>query len=118
MDELADQYAAISLEEEESGGLSYAEEEVLDGGIDTRWCLVGNFLSDRSINFEKMQHSLATLWKPGNGVYVKCLEPNLFLFQFYHEVDIARVKVLHGLMIECSLCLSVLRKVIILGWCR
>ncbi|WOG81854.1 hypothetical protein DCAR_0101008 [Daucus carota subsp. sativus] len=91
MDELADQYAAISLEEEESGGLSYEAEEALDGGIDTRWCLVGRFLSDRSIDFEKMQHSMATLWKPGKGVYIKRLEPNLFLFQFNHEVDINRV---------------------------
>lgn len=91
MDDLVDQYAAISLEEEEAGGLSYEAEEVVHGGIDARWCLVGRFLSDRSIDFEKMQHALATLWKPEKGVYIKSLEPNLFLFQFYHEVDINRV---------------------------
>lgn len=91
MDELVDQYAAISLEEEESGGISYPEDETFDGGIDTKWCLVGRFLSDRVIDFEKMQHSLASLWKPGKGVYIRSLEPNLFLFQFYHEVDISRV---------------------------
>ncbi|XP_074378358.1 uncharacterized protein LOC141719893 [Apium graveolens] len=34
---------------------------------------------------------MATLWKPGKGVYIKSLEPNRFLFQFYHEVDISRV---------------------------
>lgn len=54
MDKLADQYAAISLEEEESGGIAYAVEEVLDGGIDKMWCLVGRFLSDISITFEKL----------------------------------------------------------------
>lgn len=61
MDELIDQYAAISLEEEECGGISYAEDEVFDGGIDTKWCLVGRFLSDRAIDFEKMQFSSVSM---------------------------------------------------------
>lgn len=90
MEELTDQYAAIRLEEEE-GGISYGAEEIIDGAIDTKWCLVGRFLSDRAIDFEKMQHAMATLWKPGRGVYIKSLEQNLFIFQFYHEVDINRV---------------------------
>lgn len=35
--------------------------------------------------------TLAALWKPGNGVYIKDLETNLFLFQFFREVDVKRV---------------------------
>uniref|UniRef100_A0A803P703 Uncharacterized protein n=1 Tax=Cannabis sativa TaxID=3483 RepID=A0A803P703_CANSA len=31
------------------------------------------------------------LWKPGKGMYVKILEQNWFLFQFYPEIDIQRV---------------------------
>lgn len=38
---------------------------------------------------------MASLWRPGRGLYVKELEPNRYIFQFYHEVDIKRV-------IECS----------------
>ncbi|XP_060972000.1 uncharacterized protein LOC115703869 [Cannabis sativa] len=38
-----------------------------------------------------MQNKIATLWQPGRGLYVKELDSNLFLFQFYHEVDIERV---------------------------
>lgn len=91
MEKLADQYSAISFEEEESCGISYEAEGSIEGGIDARWCLVGRFLSERVIDFEKMQHSMAALWKPGRGVYIKSLEPNLFLFQFYHDVDINRV---------------------------
>ncbi|KAF4363665.1 hypothetical protein F8388_026273 [Cannabis sativa] len=37
------------------------------------------------------QHIMADLWKPVRGMYVKELSPNLFLFQFYHEMDIHRV---------------------------
>lgn len=38
-----------------------------------------------------MQHKMASLWRPGKGMYVKQLEANRFLFQFYHEIDIKRV---------------------------
>ncbi|XP_030500236.1 uncharacterized protein LOC115715711 [Cannabis sativa] len=38
-----------------------------------------------------MKHTLASLWQPGRGVFIKELEPNLYIFQFYHEVDIQRV---------------------------
>uniref|UniRef100_A0A803QF05 Zinc knuckle CX2CX4HX4C domain-containing protein n=1 Tax=Cannabis sativa TaxID=3483 RepID=A0A803QF05_CANSA len=38
-----------------------------------------------------MQNKMAQLWQPGRGMYVKELENNLYLFQFYHEVDIERV---------------------------
>lgn len=38
-----------------------------------------------------MQHTLASLWRPGKGVYIKELDVNLYVFQFYHELDIKRV---------------------------
>lgn len=31
------------------------------------------------------------LWKLGKGVYIKEVDANLFLFQFYREIDIKRV---------------------------
>lgn len=34
---------------------------------------------------------MASLWRPGKGMYVKEIEPNRYLFQFYHEIDIKRV---------------------------
>ncbi|XP_060963951.1 uncharacterized protein LOC133033270 [Cannabis sativa] len=40
---------------------------------------------------EEEENMMAFLWQPGMGMYVKELNPNLFLFQFYHEVDIQRV---------------------------
>lgn len=52
---------------------------------------MARFLSDGRVDFPAMQQTLAALWKPGMGVYIKELETNLFLFQFYHEVDVSRV---------------------------
>lgn len=89
---MEENFANIRLEEEEQGGLLYdgVTEDSLSE-IDVRWCLVGKFLTDFPIDFQAMQHKMASLWKPGRGVYVKALEPNRFVFQFYHKVDIRRV---------------------------
>lgn len=38
-----------------------------------------------------MQHTMAALWRPGKGVYMKVLDTNLYLVQFYHEIDVRRV---------------------------
>ncbi|KAK1380443.1 CCHC-type domain-containing protein [Heracleum sosnowskyi] len=34
---------------------------------------------------------MASLWRPGRGMYVKDLGSNRYIFQFYHELDINRV---------------------------
>ncbi|KAL8124864.1 hypothetical protein AgCh_012503 [Apium graveolens] len=81
----------IRLEDEEDGGLIYKENQEEIYEIDTRWCLVGRFLTESSVDFQAMQHKMASLWRPGKGMYVKELDMNCYIFLFYHEVDIARV---------------------------
>lgn len=55
---------------------------------DAKLCLVGRFLTEGVMDFQAMQQTLAALWRPGRGVYIRELDVNLFLFQFYHEIDI------------------------------
>ncbi|KAK1378352.1 hypothetical protein POM88_025096 [Heracleum sosnowskyi] len=88
--EMEESFAKFSIENEEQG-LSYADDSTDLSEIDTRWCLVRKFLTDSSIDFQAMQHKMASLWRPGKGMYVKQLDSNRFLFQFYHEIDIKRV---------------------------
>lgn len=64
-------------------------EESPDG--EENLCLVGRFLTTRILDFRAIQHKMASLWQPGKGICIKELEPNLLLFQFYHEVDMERV---------------------------
>lgn len=90
MEELEGRYAEIRLEEEEEGGVVYENVEDVTDEIDVRWCLVGKLLSDRPVDFEVLRNMMAALWRPGRGMYVKELGTNLFLFQFFHEVDIQR----------------------------
>lgn len=87
---------SISLEDEEEGGLEITTETLEGGntqlqGFDAKLCVVGRFITEGRVEFEAMQHTLALLWKPGRGVYMKELESNLYLFQFYHELDVKRV---------------------------
>ncbi|XP_060974104.1 uncharacterized protein LOC115704420 [Cannabis sativa] len=88
---MAEEFMNDAMEEEEMGRLVYDDddEDLLE--FDDRWCLVGRFLTKQGVDFQAMQHKMATLWQPGRGMYVKELGPNHFFFQFYHEVDIERV---------------------------
>ncbi|KAK6133887.1 hypothetical protein DH2020_032377 [Rehmannia glutinosa] len=88
---LEDLCGRLQLEEEETGGLCLEGEEVEELNQDHRWCLIGRFLSDRLVNILVMKNTLASIWRPVKGVFIKDLGPNLFLFQFFHESDLSRV---------------------------
>lgn len=86
----------ITLEEEEESVLAFAEDNITDQGetgvvCNAKLCLVGRFLTEGVLDFQAMQQTLAALWRPGKGVYIRELDVNLFMFQFYHEIDINRV---------------------------
>ena len=83
-----EQWSNITLKEEEEGGLVLKDEENLNIKSEIWWCLVGCFLTDRDINIATMKSTLASMWRPIKGVYVQDLAPNLFLFQFFHEMDL------------------------------
>ncbi|KAK6141825.1 hypothetical protein DH2020_024431 [Rehmannia glutinosa] len=72
----------MQLEEEEEGGLLLDNIENEGQPQDLRWCLVGRFLSDRQVNFVAMKNTLASIWRPVKGVFIKDLGPNLFYFSF------------------------------------
>ncbi|XP_060968426.1 uncharacterized protein LOC133035982 [Cannabis sativa] len=89
--DLNEQYAQISLEDEEEGVLLGGDDEGEDIAFDDRWCLVGKFLTGRTLDFDAMRHMMASLWQPGKGVYIRELDTNRYLFQFYHELDVQAV---------------------------
>ncbi|KAL8125389.1 hypothetical protein AgCh_012905 [Apium graveolens] len=91
MKEIEDKYAAMNMNDEENNGVEYEEEIEETESLDTRWSLVGRLLVDVPMDFNAMQNTLAGLWRPGKGLYVKELGPNRYLFQFNHELDVKRV---------------------------
>lgn len=63
-------------------------------------CLVGRFISNKSINFVAMQTLFSEVWKPMAGVHIKEVVGERFLLQFFHFVDVNRVlKGGHGRLI-------------------
>lgn len=56
-----------------------------------RLCLVGCFLTDRPIRVHMVKDNMAGFWYPGCGVSIKEAETRIFLFQFFHHLDIQKV---------------------------
>lgn len=53
---------------------------------------MGSFLTNRKINFQAMQDTLSPIWRPVKGVFMEETSiPNLFMFKFFHELDVQRV---------------------------
>ena len=74
------QYVAMSLEEEEEGGVTIERRVITHVQDEYKWCLVGIFLNERTIDFPSMKSMMASLWRPVRGVWIKELNPYLFLF--------------------------------------
>ncbi|KAM6559493.1 hypothetical protein CsatA_028732 [Cannabis sativa] len=85
--EAAENMAIVTIDDEEEAILSYDASNTTGNDYDDRWCIVGRFLTERSIDFDAMQHLMASLWQPGKGMFIKELDTNRYLFQFYHELD-------------------------------
>ncbi|XP_048226990.1 uncharacterized protein LOC125369194 [Ricinus communis] len=66
-DQMIVQYAKISLEDEEEGGLVFEDIGNANQAPEYQWSLVGRFLTDRAINFLAMKNTLASLWRPVKG---------------------------------------------------
>lgn len=81
----------LSLTEEEEGGMVYHVDNEEDDVINFDLCLVGRFATDKSIRTHIMKERLAAIWRPVKGVSIQEVEPRLFLFQFYHKIDLARI---------------------------
>lgn len=83
-DPLADMYAQMNIgtNNQDTLDLDITPEEVVIPQ-DPQLCLIGTFLTDRVTNFDAMNTTFAAI----SGVWMKELGPNLFLYQFAHEID-------------------------------
>ena len=91
---LATDCANFHLEEENAGGMEVVQQDVdraVMEGKDFRYCLVGRFLTEKSINFLAMKNTSASVWEPGKGINITKVGSGRFLFPFFHEVDVMAV---------------------------
>ena len=89
---IEERYANLSIEDNDEEGLVLEEGEEEDPNSDLALCLVGSFLTNRKINFVAMQDTLSSVWRPVKGVFMEeTVIPNIFVFKFFHEMDMQRV---------------------------
>lgn len=48
---MEENFARVRIEDEEEGGIVYEDTSEIQAEIDVRWCLVGRFLTESSIDF-------------------------------------------------------------------
>ncbi|MBA0785720.1 hypothetical protein Gotri_025374, partial [Gossypium trilobum] len=58
-----------------------------------QFCLVGRCLTDSVVHFPSLRNTMADLWHPIGGICITDIGEKQYLFQFFHEVNIAMVLV-------------------------
>lgn len=81
-------YASLHLDEEDEDGLVVAPTALVAPTVVHQRKVVSKFLTRKPIRFQIMRQTLASVWQLIRKVFIEQLEPNLFTFQFYHEIDV------------------------------
>lgn len=80
------------VDDSNEGGFVFDEVDVPLVEDEFRLCLVGSFITEKTINYQAMQNTLKALWKPVNGMCFRDLGMQCFMFQFFHEKNVALVE--------------------------
>lgn len=81
----------LNLSDDEEETLDFQEQDTEEKRADPNPCLVGRFLTTKPIQPHIMKERMATVWQPGRRVSIKEIEKGIFLFQFFHKLDVQRV---------------------------
>lgn len=86
VEDINERMAEMDMEEEENAELIF-DDEAEDVSNKFETCLVGRFLTDKSLNDRAMKSKIADIWHPARGINIKDLKPGIYLFPFYHGDD-------------------------------
>lgn len=88
---LEDAYANLDINDDDDLKVDIDANLVTDAQQDFRWTPVGRLLGTGNIVFEAFIQLMASLWRPKQGVLVRELGDGRYLFQFFHEMDLAKM---------------------------
>lgn len=83
----------FSLSEEESVGIEIQDEASTEAVHQGKLCLVGRLLADRIMGKETIKTTLLRCWKILGTSTLKVIGENLFIIEFVHSWDKAKVLV-------------------------
>lgn len=84
-------YASLSLSVEDEEELVVVDKDVKEPDEDDKFVLVGRLATTKPVKFHFLRDTMASIWRPGRGVCISEIATNLYVFKFYHEVDVKRV---------------------------
>ncbi|MFQ6623906.1 hypothetical protein Gotur_004234 [Gossypium turneri] len=82
--------ANLSLDDKEDKILQ-TQMDLHSVSVEIDLCLVGCFLTASVIHFPAMRSTMANLWLPVKGAQISDLGKEMFLFKFFHKMDLERV---------------------------
>lgn len=80
-----------SLSLEDDDGVTFSRAGQRGADVDVQLCLAGRFLTDRTIRSHMMKERMAEVWRPVKGVSIREVSLGMFLFQFFHKIDMEKV---------------------------
>ena len=80
----------MQIADEEDHTVEMEDETQAEEESFSKWCLVGRLLTERPMDFAALEQVMAS--RPVKGMFVKELEVNRYMFQFFHELDVKRVE--------------------------
>lgn len=92
-DSLLDEWEKFNLTEEESRvvGEDFEGVDDEDQRVQISLTLVGKLLTGKPFNFEALKRTLTSVWSLKDGVAIRAVDSNLFVFQFFSSSDKERV---------------------------
>lgn len=93
-DKLVEQCSKLQIENSENDivDLDDGVDDAVDEKLSLR--LVGRIFTEKPLNYDAVKRTLTHIWSLKNGVIIRSMGTNLFLFQFFHWKD--KDKVLIG----------------------
>ncbi|XP_031098250.1 uncharacterized protein LOC116002287 [Ipomoea triloba] len=88
---LTERWADMVLEDEAESFEPVVDGEEAHAGGAATWVIIGRFLTTKLVKVEFMRQVMASVWRPVKGVQIPEVQPNLFMFVFYHESDMRYV---------------------------
>jgi 14-3-3 protein epsilon len=80
----------LSLNDEEDE-LEIVLDEDGSQGQQPSYCLVGKFLTNRPVRGKMMIEKMGDIWQPGKGMDVEEAHKGLFVFRFFHQLDVQHI---------------------------
>ena len=88
---LAEEWDKFHLTEEDEGGMDLSKEDS-EGAVseteDLRFCLIGQFLTAKPINFNAMKNNLASIWEPVKEITITEVGICRSVFDHHKEITI------------------------------